>query len=150
MACMNDHQHCSRNLIFTSGDSLQSHHLWRICYIFWAGGGAEKALKTSDPFVGHPFSSGGIKDHQCVTPLMWSKEEEEDLQIWRRHAWSLDLLPPSPCWQMQASAAQLSDQVLHLPHTAPAPTTFIILFYCWRPLSFFLHFLHSFLFGRQD
>lgn len=46
-------------------------------------GVGEEAL--SDFFVGHPFSSWGIKDHRCVTPLMWSKEEEkEELQIWHR------------------------------------------------------------------
>ena len=45
----------------------------------------------------------------------------------------------APTKSMRADGGeQLSDQLLHLPHTAPAPTTFIILFYCWRPLSFFL------------
>ena len=47
----------------------------------------------------------------------------------------------APTKSMRADGGeQLSDQLLHLPHTAPAPTTFIILFYCWRPLSFFLSF----------
>lgn len=102
----------------------------------WGWGRGFKQM-TSDLFVGHPFSSRGIKDHQCVTPLMWSKKRRRR-RICRflaqTHTWNLDPLPPSP---MRADGGELSDQLLHLPHTALAPTTFIILFYCWRPLSFF-------------
>lgn len=62
---------------------------------------------TSDLFVGHPFSSRGIKDHQCVTPLMWSKKRRRR-RICRflaqTHTWNLDPLPPSPCGQMEANS----------------------------------------------
>lgn len=37
-ACVFDHQHFSRTLIFPSRDSIQPHQFWWIFYIFWAGG----------------------------------------------------------------------------------------------------------------
>lgn len=50
---------------------------------------------------------------------------------------SADLAPKS--WSAPTESVlarrRLSGHLLHLPHTAPPPTTFIILFYCWRPLS---------------
>lgn len=72
----------------------------------------------------------------CYTSHVVKKEkEEEDLQIFgadtHLKSWS------APTKSMRADGGELSDQLLHLPHTALAPTTFIILFYCWRPLSFF-------------
>lgn len=83
MSCVTDHQHCSRNLFFFF--HIHSNLIIYDGYVifFEQVGVGEEAL--SDFFVGHPFSSWGIKDHRCVTPLMWSKEEEkEELQIWHR------------------------------------------------------------------
>lgn len=39
--------------------------------------------RDSNSLWGVPFSSWGIKDHQCASRLMWSEEEEkQELQIW--------------------------------------------------------------------
>lgn len=80
----------------------------------------------------------------CYTSNVVRREGRGSADLVQTQIWNLDPLPPSPCWQMEGSTAQLSDQLLHLPHTLLAPTTFIILFYCWRPLLFFLLFSHYF------
>lgn len=63
------------------------------------------------------------------------------------YALNLDSRSPSLRRQMEESTAQLSDQILHLPHTALAPTKFTILVNCRRPLSL-LFFIP--LFGEED
>lgn len=69
---------------------------------------------------GHPFSSWGIKDHQCVTALMWSEAVEGGggriCRLAQRHTWNLDPFPLRPCWQMGESRAQL-------PRSTPALAT---------------------------
>lgn len=62
-----DHQHCSRNLVLTWEDSFQPHHLWRMCYIFWAGGGGEGALSRHlISFWGFPFQ---VKESKTTSVL---------------------------------------------------------------------------------
>lgn len=82
----------------------------------------------------------------CYTSNVVRREERGGgfADLVQTQTWNLDPLPPNPCWQMELSTTQLRDQLLHLPHTLLAPTTFIILFYCWRPLVFFLLFFHYF------
>lgn len=96
MLCAINHQNCSRNLIFTSRRFTQLYHFWRICWTFEQVGLVKELWVISDLFVGHPFSSRGIKDHQCGTPLMWSEEGEGwgiDLQIWLRDTLEILILP---------------------------------------------------------
>lgn len=80
---------------------------------------------------GHPFSSRGIKDHQCVTALMWSKAGEGgggESADWLRG--TLEILILSHCvhaGRWERAELNSPDRLLHLPHTELTPTAFIIL-----------------------
>lgn len=107
--CVTDHQHCSRNPIFTSGLSLQPHHLWRICYIFWAGGGGEEALSKWHliSLWGIPFQVGESKTTNVLHLSCGQKREGGggSADFWRRH--TLEILIRShqvQCGQMEANS----------------------------------------------
>ena len=107
--CVTDHQHCSRNPIFTSGLSLQPHHLWRICYFFWAGGGGEEALSKWHliSLWGIPFQVGESKTTNVLHLSCGQKREGGggSADFWRRH--TLEILIRShqvQCGQMEANS----------------------------------------------
>lgn len=154
MFCVIDHQHCSRNLVFTSGDSLQPHHVWTICYISWAGGGAEGALNDIWSLCGASlFKLKNQRPPVCYTSNVvergggwsadfgadthsksWSSPTKSTLADGREHS-------TATLWSTPALATHCAstDNVYH-PVLLLTAT-----FFFSPPIS-----LTPFLFGRQD
>lgn len=154
--CVIDHQHCSRNLVFTWEDSLQPHHIWRICYIFWAGGGGEGALNdiwslcgaslfklrnqrppmcyTSNVVMRGGGGRGGSADFGADTHLKsWSTPTQSMLADGKEHSTTL--------WSSPALAT----------HCASTNNVYHSALLLMATFLFFLHFLLTpFPFGRQD
>lgn len=151
--CVTDHQHCSRNLIFTSGHSLQPHHLWRICYIFWAGGGGEEALSKWHliSLWGIPFQVGESKTTNVLHLSCGQKREGGggSADFWRRH--TLEILIRSH----QVHAGRWRRTLWSTPalatHCARTDNVYHSVLLLTATFFFFSSFpLTPFLFGRQD
>lgn len=132
-------------ILFSHLFSLEYYHLWGVCNIYFEQVGVEKrlwVLRGASPFQVEVSKTTNVLHVWCGQKRRRSRSCRFGMDAHLK-SWS------SLCGQME-SRAQLYDQVLHLPHTALASLSVLLLAATFFPFFFPPIFLTSLLFGQQE
>lgn len=125
--------------------------VWRMCYIFWAGGGREGALKNIWSLCGASlFKLRKQRPPMCYTShvVRGAGQGGGSPDLPQTHTWNLDLSHKIPAGKWKRARRSSSEQLVHLPHTASTDSVYHSVPLLTATLFFLLHFPRSFPLGQ--